>query len=85
MLSQVGAPLRKYVAGSDFVANRDLPELGVKVGERVPWRDLGIHEVKMHELWRANIVDCAPPSVQVAVKVAPTERVDVTPPRHKRR
>jgi hypothetical protein len=58
MLSQVGAPLRSYVAGGDFIANRDMSELGVKVGDRVPWRDLGIHEVRMHQMWRANMVEC---------------------------
>lgn len=57
----VGFSLRQYRAGSEFVAVRDVELFGrsFKTGERVPWREMGVHEVRMHELWRSNIVDCS--------------------------
>lgn len=67
-LSNVGASLRQYIAGGEFVANRELVfgDRAIKVGERVPWRELGVHEVHMHQFWRANIVDCVPKAVLAA-------------------
>lgn len=59
-----GHALRSYVAGGEFIATRNI-DVGVRVikaGERFPWRDLGMHEVRVHQLWRANMVDSAPPA-----------------------
>lgn len=61
----MGAPsLRSYKAGGEFIVNQPLDWHGrvFKTGEPFPWRDLGVHEVKVHELWRANLIDCADPS-----------------------
>ena len=80
--------LRQYKAGGEFVVNQPLDWHGhvYATGDKFPWRDLGVHEVKVHELWRANILDCADPSTHanrlevaaLAAASAPIVVVDAT-------
>lgn len=58
------AALRQYKAGGDFVVAKPFDWHGrlFKTGDAFPWRELGVHEVKVHELWRATMLDCADPS-----------------------
>lgn len=72
----VGFSLRQYRAGGDYVSTRDQEMFGrqFKAGEVIPYRELGVHEVRMHELWRCNLVDCAPLAPLPAAKPAKASR-----------
>jgi hypothetical protein len=73
-----GHALRQYRAGGEYIVNQRLVfgERVFAVGDKLPWRELGMHEVRVHELWRANIVDCAP-------VVAPDSKLALEPPKRK--
>jgi hypothetical protein len=61
---------RQYRPGGEFIANREFVfgERLIAVGERIPWRELGLHEWRMFEFWRANMIDSAPVGVAAVAR-----------------
>lgn len=79
----------RYVRGGEFVCNRDLDFTAhasgrvFKIGERLPWRDLGIHEVTLYQWWQQNMIEVAP--AVVAAPVAPVVMEPKPKPHHQHR
>jgi len=84
----------QYVRGGEFVCNRDLDFTAApngrvfKVGDLLPWRELGLHEWQVCEFWKCNMVDAAPVAAAIVAPPVsrpapvPAPRAPQSPPKH---